>query len=139
MNTDKTEALLLICVYRRSSAAKYLLLIRGQGRIGHFARLLHQLDVETQRLQLANQYVERFRHARLDGSFALDDGLVNLGAAIHIVGLGGEHFLQDVRGAVGFERPDFHFAETLSAELRLAAQRLLPNQRIGRPEPATTG
>src|SRR5450631_4395732 len=35
--------------------------IRRQGRIRHFARLLHQLDVETQRLQLANQYVEGFR------------------------------------------------------------------------------
>src|ERR1035437_3857973 len=135
MNADKTEALLLICVYRRSSAA-FMPLIRRQSRIRrHFPRLLHQLDVETQRLQLANQYVERFRYARLDGSLALDDGLVNLGAAINIVRLRGQQFLQNVSGTIGFQRPDFHFAETLSAELRLAAQRLLGNQRI-RPDGA---
>src|ERR1035437_214982 len=110
-------------------------LVRGQCRIRHFAGLLHQLDVETQRLQLANQYVERFRHARLDGGLALDDGLVDFRAAIHIVRLRRQQFLQDVRGAIGFERPDFHFPETLSAELRLAAQRLLRDQRI-RPDGA---
>src|SRR5664279_2311554 len=126
MNTDKTEALLLIRVYPRSSVAIFFL-IRRQGRIRHFPRLLHQLDVETQRLQLANQYVERFRHARLDGGLALDDGLVNLGAAINIVALGRQQLLQNVSRAVGLERPDFHFAETLSAELRLASQRLLGN------------
>src|ERR1035437_7627727 len=110
-------------------------LVRGQCRIRHFAGLLHQLDVETQRLQLANQYVERFRHARFDGGLALDDGLVDFRAAIHIVRLRRQQFLQDVRGAIGFERPDFHFPETLSAELRLAAQRLLRDQRI-RPDGA---
>src|ERR1017187_3183486 len=124
-----------ICVYRRSWAAIMPSLVRGQCRIRHFAGLLHQLDVETQRLQLANQYVERFRHARFDGGLALDDGLVDFRAAIHIVRLRRQQFLQDVRGAIGFERPDFHFAETLSAELRLAAQRLLRNQRI-RPDGA---
>ena len=46
----------------------------------------------------------------------------------HVVGLDGEHFLQGVGGAVGFERPDLHFAEALAAELRLAAQRLLGDQ-----------
>src|ERR1039458_215672 len=110
-------------------------LVRGQCRIRHFAGLLHQLDVETQRLQLANQYVERFRHARFDGGLALDDGLVDFRAAIHIVRLRRQQFLQDVRGAIGFERPDLHFAETLPAELRLAAQRLLRNQGI-RPDGA---
>ena len=34
------------------------------------------------------------------------------------------------RRAVSFERPDFHFSEALSAELRLAAQRLLGDQRV---------
>src|SRR5262249_47296093 len=79
----------------------------------------------------ANENVERFRHARLDARLALDDGLVNLGAAINVVGLCREQFLQDVRGAVGFERPNFHFAEALAAELRLAAERLLRNERVG--------
>src|SRR5271166_1500566 len=94
---------------------------------------LDQLHVKTQRLQFANQHVERFRHARLDRRFAFDDGLVNLGAAVNVIGLRGEQFLQDVGCAVGLQGPDFHFSKALTAELRLAAQRLLGDQRI-RPD-----
>ena len=53
-----------------------------------------------------------------------------LRAAVHVVRLDGQHFLQRVRGAVGLERPHFHFAEALAAELRLAAQRLLRDQAV---------
>ncbi len=35
-----------------------------------------------------------------------------------------------MRGAVCFERPHFHFSETLPAELRLASKRLLGNERV---------
>jgi len=35
-----------------------------------------------------------------------------------------------VRGAVSFERPNFHFAEALATELRLAAERLLRDERV---------
>ena len=62
--------------------------------------------------------------------FAVDDVLVHLVAALHVVGLHRQHFLQGVRRAVGFQRPDFHFAEALAAELRLAAQRLLGDERV---------
>src|SRR5204862_7247743 len=51
------------------------------------------------------------------------DLLVNLGAAIDVVRLRREQLLQDVRCAISFERPNFHFAEALAAELRLAAER----------------
>src|SRR5258707_3964859 len=94
---------------------------------------LHQLDVQAERLQLADEDVERFGHAGLDARFALDDGLVNLGAAIDIVRFRREQLLQDVRCAVRFQRPYFHFAEALAAELRLAAERLLRDQRV-RPD-----
>src|SRR5208283_4993378 len=90
-----------------------------------------QLDIEAERLQLANEHVERFGNARFDARLALDDGLVNLGAAINVVGFCREEFLQDVRGAIGFEGPNFHFTEALAAELRLAAEGLLRNQRVG--------
>src|SRR6516165_9662760 len=53
-----------------------------------------------------------------------------MGSAISCVGLRGQQFLQDVRCAVGFQRPDFHFSKALSAELRLAAQRLLGDERV---------
>src|SRR5688572_10233680 len=80
---------------------------------------LHQLDVEAERLQLADEHVERLRQARLERRVALDDRLVDLSPARDVVRLRGEQFLEDVRRAVGFERPDLHFAEPLSAELRL--------------------
>src|SRR5260370_16967383 len=91
---------------------------------------LHQLDVQAERLQLANEDVERFGHARLDTRFALDDGLVNLRAAIDVVRLGREQLLQDLRSAVSFHCPHFPFAEALAAELRLAAERLLRDDRV---------
>src|SRR3984885_15861889 len=91
---------------------------------------LHQLNVEAERLQLANEHVERFGHARLDTRLALDDGLVDLRAAIDVVGFRREQLLQDVRSTVGFKSPDFHFAEALAAELRFATERLLGDQRV---------
>src|SRR5467141_4350826 len=96
---------------------------------------LHQLDVQTERLQLANEDVERLGHSGLDTRFALDDGLVNLRAAIDVVRLRRKQLLQDVRRAVSFQCPDFHFAEALAAELRFAAERLLRDERV-RPEGA---
>src|SRR5688572_9050 len=42
-------------------------------------------------------------------------------------------FRSDVRGAIGLQRPDLHLAEALAAELRLAAERLLRDQRV-RPD-----
>src|SRR5271168_1644975 len=109
---------------------------RGDCRLigGFFRRRflpLHQLDIQTERLQLADQHVERLGHARLNTRFALDDGLVNLRAAIDVVRLRREQLLQDVRRTVRFQRPNFHFAEALSTELRLAAQRLLGDKRVG--------
>jgi hypothetical protein len=50
--------------------------------------------------------------------------------AVDVVRLDREHFLQRVRGAVRLERPHFHFAEALTAELRLAPQRLLRDQAV---------
>src|SRR5467141_5300292 len=99
---------------------------------GFFHRFLafHQFHVQTERLQLADQDVERFGHARLDAGFALHDGLVNFCAAIDVVRFRGQQFLQDVRRAVGLEGPNFHFAEALAAELRLAAERLLRDERV---------
>jgi len=79
---------------------------------------LHQFDVETQRLQLANKHVERFRHAWLDAWLALDDGLVNLRAAINVVDLPSTAPAGCARHH-SFQCPHFHFAEALSAELRL--------------------
>ena len=92
-----------------------------------------QLHVEAERLQFANQHVERLGQARRERRVALDDRLVDLRPAGHVVGLRREQLLEDVRGAVRLERPDLHLAEPLAAELRLAAERLLGDQRV-RPD-----
>src|SRR3954469_7204164 len=80
-----------------------------------------EIDVDGERPDLLHQHVERLGHARVDLVVALDDVLVVLGAAGDVVGLGRQHLLQRVRRPVGLERPDFHLAEALPAELRLAA------------------
>src|SRR6266568_2538165 len=89
-----------------------------------------QVDVDAERPDFLHQNVEGLRHSRVDLVVALDDVLVDLGAAVDVVGLDREHLLQRVRRAVGFECPDLHLAETLSAELRLAAERLLGHQAV---------
>ena len=89
-----------------------------------------QLDVQAEGLDFLDQDVEGLGRAGLQRVVALDERLVDLGAALHVVGLDGEQFLQRVRRAVGLERPHFHFAEALAAVLGLAAQRLLGDERV---------
>src|SRR6202521_4217098 len=91
---------------------------------------LEEFDVETEALQLADQHVERLRQARGFRHVALDDRFVDLAPPFHVVALDRQQLLQGVGGAVGFQRPDLHLAEALAAELRLAAQRLLGDQRV---------
>src|SRR5215472_6803433 len=61
-----------------------------------------QLDIEAERLQLTDQHVEGLGHAGFNGGLALDDGLVDLGAAKDVVRFRGEQLLQDVRRTIGF-------------------------------------
>ena len=93
------------------------------------------LDVEAERLHLLDEHLEALGDAGLGDVLALDDGLVDLHAAEHVVGLDGEDLLQRVRGAVGLERPHLHLTEALATELRLPTQRLLRDHRVraGRP------
>src|SRR4051794_4211955 len=100
------------------------------GHLGALALLGDDVDVERQRLHLLEEHLERLRDARLGDVLALDDGLVGLHAPDGVVGLDREHLLERVRGAVRLERPDLHLAEALAAELRLAAQRLLGDERV---------
>src|SRR6266516_5010353 len=95
-----------------------------------FARLVDDADVEAERLHLLDEHLEALGDAGLGNVLALDDGLVDLHAAEHVVGLDREDLLERVRGAVGLERPHLHLAEALPAELRLPAQRLLGDHRV---------
>src|SRR5262245_40463990 len=107
-------------------------LLLGAPRLG---RVFDQLDVEAQRLKLLEEHVERLRQAGFEHVLALDDRLVHPGATEDVVGLDRQELLQRVRRTVGFHRPDFHLAEALTAELRLAAQRLLGDERVRADRP----
>src|SRR5437867_849000 len=95
---------------------------RGAASVGTIAQ---QLDVEAEALQFPNQYVKRLRQARLGRRLSLDESFVDLGAAVYVVGLDRQKLLEDVRRAVGLQRPDLHLSEALAAELGLASERLL--------------
>src|SRR5688500_14210615 len=104
-------------------------------RFGEFLLRLQQLDVEAERLKLADQHVDAPTQHGRERRVALHDGFVNLRSSSHVVRLGSEKLLEDVRRAIGLERPHFHFSEPLSAELGLSAQRLLGDERIGPDRP----
>ena len=84
-------------------------------------------DIERQRAKL-QQHLKRFRNARFGNIFTLDDRLISLHTTHHVVRLNRKNLLKRMRRAVGLQRPNLHFAETLAAELRLSAQGLLRNQ-----------
>ena len=88
------------------------------------------LDVETEGLHLLDEHLEALGDAGLGDVLALDDGLVDLHAAEHVVGLDGEQLLQAVRRAVGLEGPHLHLTEALPTELRLTTERLLGDHRV---------
>src|SRR5829696_8038634 len=62
-----------------------------------------EIDVEAERLQLLDQDVEALRNARLEIVLVADDGLVDLRAAGHVVGLHRQHLLQGIGGAIGLQ------------------------------------
>src|SRR4051812_18971066 len=106
---------------------------RSVFRSGDDAAVLGRFDelyVETQRLELFDEHVERFGQTRFERVVTLHDGLVHASPALHVVALDGEELLQRVGRAVGFHGPHFHFAETLAAELRFTAEGLLRDEGV---------
>src|SRR5471032_1833885 len=89
-----------------------------------------EIDIDTQRTDFLDQHVERLRHAGVDHVVAFDQVLVHFGTAIHVIGLDGQHLLQDIRCAVRFQCPHFHLTEALTTELGFTTQRLLRYQRV---------
>src|SRR5579871_2285312 len=53
-----------------------------------------ELDVDGQGPDLLDQHIERFRHAGFHLVVAVDDRLVHLRTAIHVVGLHRQHLMQ---------------------------------------------
>ena len=95
-----------------------------------FFKLLDELDVEGKGFKLANENVEGLGESRFKGVLAFNDGFVNSGAALYVVGLDGEHLLEGVSRSVGLKSPNFHLSEPLASELGLTAQGLLSNEGV---------
>src|SRR3990167_3936536 len=94
-------------------------------------RFLFGPHVESEGLELFHENVERLRRVRLERVLALHNRFVHARAALDVVRFHGQELLQRVSGAVGLERPHLHLAEALAAELGLAAQGLLRDERVG--------
>ena len=88
------------------------------------------VHLDAERLQLLHEHVERLRDARLWQVLPLHDRLVHAASTVHVVGLDRQDLLQRVRGAIRLQRPHFHLSEPLAAELRLAGERLLRDERV---------
>ena len=58
------------------------------------------------------------------------DVFIHLGTPRHVIRFDGQHFLQGIGCAVGFQCPHFHFTEALAAELGFAAQGLLRDEAV---------
>src|ERR1700685_2441310 len=98
-------------------------------------RLLEQLHIQAERLELLDHNVERLGQSGLERVLALDDRFVHSRSSRHVVGFNREPLLHCDRRAVSPERPHCHLAEPLPSELRLAAERLLRNQAVGTSRP----
>src|SRR4051794_17349221 len=83
-----------------------------------FFFFVQDLDRQTEALELLDEHLEALGHAGLEDVLALDDRLIGLDPADHVVRLDGQDLLERVRRAVGLERPHLHLAEPLAAELR---------------------
>src|SRR5919108_4239508 len=98
--TSSTKALPLILALHEVAAK-----VGGELEHGVLCGVLHErdalvilaehLDREAQALQLLDQHLEGFGHARLQDILALDDRLVRLDTANDVVGLDREELLQD--------------------------------------------
>ena len=77
-----------------------------------------------------NEHREGFRHSGVEHVVALDDGFVDPRTTLDIVRLDGEQLLKRIAHAVRLECPHLHFAHTLTAHLRLAAERLLRDKGV---------
>src|SRR3989449_9164913 len=89
-----------------------------------------QFHIQSQALEFLDQDIEGLRESWLKEWFALHDRSVHSRTPRDIVRLDGQELLQSRSGAIGLERPDFHLANTLAAELGFPAQRLLSDQRV---------
>ena len=112
--------------FRRCDADPQRLKVLTAARFG----IVDGFDVKPECLKFVHQYIERRGKIRPLDLFPADNGFVCRRTPQDVVRLDGKHFLKRLPRPVSFERPHFHFSESLAAELRLSAQWLLCDERI---------
>src|SRR2546422_3912149 len=128
-SNSRVDSLVIIISFSGSGAARLQIFLlteisqnTGLDRLVERVRVA-DFHIHAQRLHFLDEHVKGFRDARFEAVVTFDNALVNAGAALHVVRLDGEQFLQRVGRAIGFHGPHFHFAETLAAVLGLATER----------------
>ena len=117
----------IITMYLRATSVKATLVDEWNQTVSVLPALTRGLRAELV-LKLLDENLECFGCAGLRNVVALDDCFVGVNSADGIVGFDGKYLLKGVCRAVSFESPDFHFTETLAAELRFTAEGLLGNE-----------
>ena len=79
--------------------------VRALGDLHLRVVVTQQAHIQSQGLKLLQKHLEGFGDAGLRNIFALDNGLVGLYTAHHIVGFYRQDLLQSVSGAVGLQAP----------------------------------
>src|SRR3546814_16523981 len=90
---------------------------RGSSRA---SRRLLQVHVEAERAQFLHQEVEGLRNAGLEVVVALDDRLVDLGAARDVVRFNRQDHMHGVGGAGGFQSPELPPDQAMTPESCIA-------------------
>ncbi len=87
-------------------------------------------DIDGKTLKFLKENTGGFWPVRMRNRLVLKDSFVGLVTADPIIGFDCKHFLQGIGGTIGFQGPDLHFTETLSAFLGFSRERLLGDKRI---------
>src|ERR1043166_1655842 len=135
-SNSRVDSLVIIYLFHGGRARLLNFQLSEGGQSSGRRRLVERVGIpdfhiHAEGLHFLHQHVKRLRNACFEAVVTLDDALVDARAALHIIRFDREQFLERIGSAVSFHGPNFHFAEALTAILRLAAQRLLSDERVG--------
>jgi len=94
----------------------------------HITALSDRFHSQAKALQFFDEDSEGSWDAWFFDGLTFDDRLISVNTSLYIIRFDSEHFLKRISSSISLERPNFHFTESLTAKLRLAAERLLRYQ-----------
>src|SRR3989344_6473472 len=100
-----------------------------------FSYMLLELHMESEAPEIIEEDAKRCRRIWRPDRLVFDDGIECRRPSDNVIRFYCKHFAQCVCRSVAFERPDFHFSESLASALGFSSQRLLGDERV-RPDRA---